>query len=320
MKRTFMLGLFFGMGAFAAQANTFPQKPITLIVTTSAGGPNDTVGRLVAAYLGDELKTSVVVENIAGSGGSIAAKKAADAKPDGYTLLLMSTSLVVNPSLYPTVQYDPVVSYRPIGGIGRSPHILAASPALNLKTITEVVAAAAKRPGVLTYGSGGNGTTSHLGMELFKRLAKIDVLHVPYKGAAPAMLDAAAGRVDLVMFPVPSIEQLVRTQKLTGIAITDSKRVEGLPNVPSAQESGMKDLNVLGWWGLVAPAKIPAEVGNTLESALQRALSQPKLQQSLKAQGLIVESGSAKDFGKLINSETARWKEILRISGAKVDN
>lgn len=302
-----------------AAAAAYPERPITLIVTTAAGGPNDTVGRLVAAELGNALKTPVVVDNVAGAGGNIAARKAADSAADGYTLLLMSTSLVVNPSLYPSVPYDPVKSFRPIGAIGTSPHVLAASPQSGIRTFADALSTAAKKPGALTYASGGNGTTSHLGMELLKNLGKVDILHVPYKGAGPAMLDAAAGRVDLVMFPVPSLEPFVRSGKLTGLVVTDAQRVARLPDVPSTAQTPMPQLQVLGWWGVVAPANTPAAVASTLESALQRALSSPHLQESLRAQGLQVQSGSATTFGKFIVDETAKWKTVVTASGAKVD-
>jgi tripartite-type tricarboxylate transporter receptor subunit TctC len=318
MSKRLSAALFAFMAANFAIAG-YPDRPVTLIVTTAAGGPNDAIGRLVAAQLSEELRQSVIVENVAGAGGNIAAKRAADANPDGYTLLLMSTSLVVNPSLYAKVQYDPVSSYRPIGMIGTSPHILATNPRSSLNTLADIVAAARKHPGQLTYASGGNGTTSHLGMELLKSAANIHILHIPYKGAGPAMVDAAAGVVDMVMFPAPTLEQMVRSGRFVGVAVTDARRLAALPNVPTVGEAGFPQIRVLGWWGVVAPAKIPPDVVHALQNALARALAQPKLQQALKSQGLDVAAQGAGEFGNFIKTEVVKWRGIIKTSGAKVD-
>lgn len=320
MKNYIVVGLGALLATSSVNAADYPNRPITLIVTTAAGGPNDTVGRLVAAQLAEELRQPLVVENIAGAGGNIAARRAATASPDGYTVLLMSTSLAVNPSLYPSVQYDPVTSYRAIGLIGVSPHIIATSPQSGLTSLAAILQTAKKKPGTLTYGSGGNGTTSHLGMELLKSMEKVDILHVPYRGAGPAMIDATAGRVDMVMFPVPSLEQFVRAGKVSAVGITDAKRLENLPDVPTAAEAGAKNLNVLGWWGLVAPAGTPPEAIEVLDKALARALKAPRLVEGLKGQGVQIRPTGAKAFSDFIAEETKKWSGIVKASGAKVDN
>jgi tripartite-type tricarboxylate transporter receptor subunit TctC len=261
----------------------------------------------------------VFVENIAGAGGNLAAKRAADAAPDGYTLLLMSTSLAINPWVYKSVAYDPVESFQPVGLIGTSPHVLAASPESRLASLADVLAAARKSPGKLTYATGGNGTTAHLGMELLKRAANVDILHVPYKSAGSAIMDVQAGRVDLAMFPLPSLEQFVSQGKLVGLAITDVGRTKVLPAIPSAPEAGAPGLVVLGWWGVVAPARVPPDISAILQRALSRALSSTKLKEALAAQGMDVRPAAADAFGEFIRTEVGKWREIVRQSGTKID-
>jgi tripartite-type tricarboxylate transporter receptor subunit TctC len=305
--------------AFAAQA-AYPDRAITLIVTTSAGGPNDTVARIVAGELAETLKTPVIVENVAGSGGNIAAHRVAVAAPDGYTLLLMSTSLTINPSLYESVQFDPVTSFRPIGLIGTSPQVLVVRPGSPFHNVGDIVAYAKAHPGKLTYASGGNGTTSHLGMELFKSMAGIDILHVPYRGMAPALMDVSSSIADMGMSPLPSAEQLVKGGKLGTIVMSDTKRSARLPDVPTFAEQGMPRMDVRGWWGVAGPAKMPADAAQTLERALAEALSSAKIREALVAQGIDTRPEDANAFRRLIKDEVTKWRAIVASSGAKIGN
>lgn len=299
----------------AAQA--FPDRPIRLVAAYPAGTGVDVAARILAAELSAELGQPVVVENRAGAGGNVAAEFVAKSDRDGYTLLFTNNAHTINGSLYRQLSYDPDRDFVPVSLAGSSAQILVASPDLPASTTAELIALARARPGQINIASAGNGSPSHLAGALFKQMAGIDLIHVPYKGAPPALTDLMAGRVQLYMSGLPPTLPLVASGKVKAIAVTTAKRSSAAPQVPTLAEGGLAGYDVILWYGMFAPAGVPDAVVSRLNAAVVKVLASPAVKEKFLAQGLDPTSSSAAEFRELTRTEAARWRKLIQESGIK---
>lgn len=298
----------------------FPDKPLRMIVPFPAGGAADYMARGMALRLAAELGQPVIIDNRGGAGGAPAAEAVAKAFPDGYTLLFgtMGTQ-VINPALYPKLRYDPSKDFAPISLTHITPRVLVVRAALPAKNIAELISLAKKQPGLLTYGSAGSGSSSHLSGALFESLAKVDLVHVPYKGSAPALMDLLAGRIDMSFDSYTVYEDHIKSGKVRALGVTSRGRMSILPQVPTIAESGLADYDVSNWLGLLAPAGTPKEALATLHAALGRAMATPALRQQLIDLGIEPTFGRPEEFGLLIRTELPKWAALVKKSGAVAD-
>ncbi len=308
------------LGAQAAFGQGYPSKPIHLIVPFPPGGPTDIVGRLVGQKLAEGLGRPVIVENRAGAGGTVGSTAAAKAPPDGYMLLYGSTStLAIAPSLYHDLAYDPRSAFAPISLVSRGAIIAAVNAQVPARTLQEFIALAKKSPGKLSYSSAGSGTPPHLAAELFKSIAGVDLLHVPYKGGAPAINDLVGGQVQAIFEGQVVLLPHIKSGRVRALAITGMKRDPVLPDVPTFAQAGLPKYDAYFWSGLVAPAGTPAEVIAKLNTVLVRALNSPDARDALLRQGLEPAGTTPQQFAAFIASEVERWGQVAKASGAKLD-
>ena len=321
MKKAWHRALAAGMMALPLlAAAAFPDRPIRLIVPFPAGGAADTMARGMAQRLGAELGQQVIIDNRGGAGGAPAAEAAVKSPADGYTLFFgtMGTQ-AINPALYPKLRYDPLKDFAPISLTHITPRVLVVGPSVTARTVGELVALAKSRPGALTYGSAGNGSSSHLSGALFESLAGVDMIHVPYKGSAPLLTDVLAGRIDMTFDSYTVYEEHIRSGKVRALGVTSMARLGALPQVPTIAESGLKGYDVSNWLGVLAPAGTPRDVIATLHAALGRAMATPALQQQLVALGIEPTFGTPEAFTALMRSERPKWAAIVKRSGATAD-
>jgi tripartite-type tricarboxylate transporter receptor subunit TctC len=301
-----------------AQAQAFPSRPVTVIVPFPAGGGTDALMRSLAPAWSSALGQPVVIENRAGAGGTIGALAVANASPDGYLLGMATTSThAIAAALYRSIKYDPIKSFTPIGLIGESPYVLAARPTLPAATLPDLIRLAKAQPGKLSYASVGAGTMSHLIAERFKAAAKIDLLHVPYKGAAPAQTDLLGGQVDLLFDNPATLAQQVRAGKMKAIAQT--RRNALLPEVPLFADSGLAGFDDQLWYGVVAPAGTPAAARERLSAALREALGTRTMQASLLAQGVTPADPAPATFAATLARDVPSWARAVRQAGVQLD-
>jgi tripartite-type tricarboxylate transporter receptor subunit TctC len=302
-------------------AQNYPSRPVKIVVPFPAGGSNDSVARVIAQKLSERNNgQTVFVENRGGAGGNIGAEAVANSDPDGYTLLLTAPPpLTINAALYRDLRYDPLTAFAPVGLIASVPIVLAVHPSTGIKSVSELIALAKAKPGTLFFGSSGNGSTNHLAGELLKSMTGIDIVHVPYKGAAPAMNDLVAGHIPMMFDNIPAVLPQVRGKSINAIAVAGSKRASALPDVPTVAESGVPGFEASAWFGLVAPAKTPASVLAKLEGDIEAVLKMPDVQKRFDELGAEPGTVSGAAFGKFLADETAKWTKIIRESGAKVD-
>ncbi len=308
------------LGAQAALAQGYPARPIHLIVPFPPGGPTDIVGRWVGQRVSEGLGQPVIVENRPGAGGTVGSTAAAKAPPDGYTLLYGSTStLAIAPSLYHELAYDPRSAFAPISLVSRGAIIAAVNAQVPARTLQEFIALAKRSPGALSYASAGSGTPPHLAAELFKSIAGVDLLHVPYKGGAPAINDLVGGQVQAIFEGEVVLLPHVKSGRVRALAITGTKRDPALPDVPTFAEAGLPKYDAYFWSGLVAPAGTPADVIAKLNSVLVQALNTPDAREALKYQGLEPAGTTPQQFAAFIAGEVERWEQVVKASGAKLD-
>jgi tripartite-type tricarboxylate transporter receptor subunit TctC len=309
-----------GPGAARAQAPWPTAKPITIIVPFSAGGSVDVSARLVAQKLSERLKQSVVVENVAGAGGTIGVAKAVNAAPDGYTLVMGADSPVaiarlVNPA---AVKYDTLKDLAPVGLVNTAPMVLVARPGLPANTLAEVLKLAKEQPGKLSYATSGVGTVLHLAMELIKDQAKVFITHVPYRGGAQIVTDLAGNQVDLALLVSVTATPQIQAKKMKGIAVTDDKRLPALPDVPVVAETpGFKGFDVVAWTGLFAPVQTPPAVVERLNRELNAVLNSEEVRTKMQEHGAIGGSGSPAEFARFVQREQERYARIVRAANIK---
>jgi len=306
-------GLATSLLATAALAQSYPAKPIRLIVPFAAGGGNDNVARLVGKHLSDSLGQQLVIDNRPGAGGVLGAELAAKAVPDGYTLFLGGVgSHAVNPNLNVSLPYDPIRDFAPVALLAQAPLVLVVHPSVPADSITAFVALARSRPGQLNYASNGNGSSSHLAAVMFDSMTGVDMVHVPYKGLSPALTDLLSGRVQLMFSSVVAILPHIKAGKLRGLAVTGSRRLASMPNLPTIAESGLPGYEASSWYGVLAPAGTPREIVARLNAELVKALEQPEVRTSLLAEGAEPIGGSPEQFAAHIRSEMERLGKMIR--------
>jgi tripartite-type tricarboxylate transporter receptor subunit TctC len=321
-SKIFLISLLclFSIGSSLADTKAaYPIKPIHLIVGFSPGGSADSVGRALAEGLSTRLGQPVIVENKAGANGNIAAELVARSAPDGYTLYFPSIGHAVNASLYKNLPYDPVKDFTAIGGVFSAPNILIVPANSPYKSVNEVIAAAKANPGKLTYASSGSGTSVHLSGVLFEKMAKIDMIHVPYKGTGSAMPDVISGQVDMSFPNLPSGLPHVKAGSLRALGVTTAKRSAAAPNIPTIAESGLPGYDMATWYGLVAPANLPTDIRIRLNKELQSILADPKFKDKLIAQGADPMPGTSEQFAALIKSEIEKWRKLIAQSQITID-
>jgi len=304
-----------------AIAQDYPSRPITMIVPYTPGGATDIIGRVIAEGLRGQLGQSVIVENVAGAGGSVGALQASRTQPDGYTILMGAlTSHSINAALYRgRVTYDVEKSFAPVSIVGTVPLVFVVNPSVQAKTLSEFIALAKSKPGYMTMASAGNGSPQHLAGEMFKRTAGVDILHVPYKGSGPAMTDLMGGQVLSMIETVPAAQGNIKAGKLRALAVTSPVRVDALPDVPTAAEAGLKDFEVSSMFGIVAPANTPAPVIDRLNGELKKILAKPEVKASLLNQGAIATWTTPADASARVSAELARWTKVIDEAGVKGD-
>ncbi len=304
--------------ALAAQG-AYPHKPIRMIVPYPPGGPTDVLGRIVAQKLSESLGQQVVVENRPGASGMIGAELVAKAAPDGYTLLTNASIHVINPSLYPKMNFDALRDFAPVSLIAQVPLILVVNPGLPVKSVQELIALGKAEPNRLNFGSSGNAAAPHLAGESFKIATGIQMQHVPYKGSAPALTDLIGGQVQLIFDSMPSAMPHVKSGKVRALAVTTAKRSPTVPDLPTIAESGVPGFDISTWYGVWAPAGTPKDIVNRVSAEIAKALQQPAVRERLAALGAEPVGNTPEEFAAYCQSELAKWSRIVRGSGAKAD-
>ena len=302
--------------AASASAQTYPSKPLRLIVPFAPGGPNDILGRLVAQKLNERWGQPVLVENRGGAGGTVGLSAAAKQPADGYHLAMGgSSNMAVAPSLYKKLAYDPVKDFTPIALVAHVPYALGVNPVVPAKTVRELIAIAKKRPGYLSYASSGVGSMSALAAELLKSLSNTDIVHVPYKGTVPALTEVVGGQVDMMLADLALIQRHAQAGKLRVLAVTGSKRAPAAPKVPTILESGLKGYVVEPWFGVVAPDGVSRDIVDKLNGAIVTSLKASDVAQRLNALGYEPLGGSASDFARTIKEDIAKYAAVVKKAG-----
>ena len=312
-------GLLAAAFAAPALAQSYPTKPVRIVVPYPPGGPNDIVARTVGQKLSEQLGQPVIVDNKPGASGNIGAESVAKSPPDGYTLLLLTTGHTINPSLYPKLGYDLEKDLAPVTQLTAGPMVVVANPSLPAKNIKELISLAKAKPGSLNFGSAGNGSSTHLAPELFSSMAGIKMNHIPYKGSAPALTDLMAGQIQVAFDFMISAMPHVKSGKVKALAVTSTTRSPAAPDLPTVAESGVPGFEVIGWNGLVVPARTPKDVVAKLNAELKKALDQPDAKERFAAQGFSATWTTPEKFGAYIESEHAKWAKVVKDSGAKID-
>jgi tripartite-type tricarboxylate transporter receptor subunit TctC len=303
--------------AGAVRADDYPTRPIMLVVPYPPGGGNDVIARIVSAKMSAALGREIVVENRGGAGGTIATRQVARAAPDGYTLLVATSSLAINPSIYPDVGYDPRKDFSPIGLMATSQNVLLVNPAVAVSSVQELIARAKAEPGKLTYASTGGGNSVQLAAQLFAEMAHVSLTQVPYKGNAPALTDLLGGHVDIMFSPLPAAVGLVRDGKVRALAVTGRARSALFAELPTVAEAGLPGYDCELHYGIVAPAGVPRPIVGKLNAALRGALAEPDVAQRFAALGAEVFSSAPDAYAADIAAEEAKWSPIVRRAGIK---
>lgn len=316
------LGSFCASAAFAQTGGAagYPVKPIRLVVPFTPGGSTDILARAIGQKLTEAWGQPVVIDNVAGAGGSIGADKVAKATADGYTLLMGHIgTLAVNPSLYPNLPYDPVKSFSPVAWVANVPNVLVVHPSVPAKNVKELVALAKAKPGQINYGSGGNGSAANLATEYFKLQTGTSLLHIPYRGTAPAVTDLMGGQIQVLFTGAPAVLGQIRNGQLRALAVSSPKRMDALPDLPTVAEAGYKDFEADQWYGVVAPAGTPKDIVSKLNAQINQALGSAELKTRLNNEGAIATPTTSEAFGQHIVREIARWKPVIQSGRVKAD-
>ncbi len=303
--------------ALPASAQSYPSRPIRFIVPFPPGGGNDVVGRIVAQKLNESLGVPVVIDNRGGAGGTIGTDITSKAPPDGHTMLVNNISLAVNATLYPKLPYDTLRDLAPVSLLGRQPNILVAHPAVPVSSVKDMLALARAKPGQVIYGSGGVGTAGHLATELLMLMTRIEMVHVPYKGLGPALIDLMGGRVQIVVSTLASALPQVKGGKLKPLAVTTAKRSAFFPELPTMAEGGVPGYEFSTWYALLVPGATPKAIVERLNAETVKILGVPALKEQFSGQGLEATPSSPAESGAYLRSEVAKWSKVVTASGAK---
>lgn len=302
-----------------ANAQTFPAKPVRIISPYPPGGGNDTLARTLAPKLTESLGQQVIVENRPGANTIIGVEAAARSAPDGYTMVLVPNVHAINPYLYPKLPYDPVKDFTPITLVGTSPLVVAMHPSVPVKDMRGLIALARARPGQVQYGSSGNGSVGHVGVELLEMMTGVKMQHIPYKGTAPMLVDVMNGQLTFTFGSALGVMPHVKSNRLRAIAVTSGKRSPALPDLPTIAESGVPGYEMILWYGLIGPAGIPSEIVQRLNGEIGKVLRDKEVSGRLAAQGVDAEPTTPQQFAQLIASELKKYAKVVKQTGAKVD-
>ena len=306
--------------ASTAFAQNYPVKPIRMMIGFPPGGGTDIIGRIVAQKLGEALGQQIIVDNRGGASGQLAAELVSRAAPDGYTIMMAHISAVsILPSLVAKLPYDAQKDFAPVSLAAIGPNLLVVHPSVPAKSVKELVALAKARPGQLQYASPGAGTVQHLAGELFKLQAKVDMLHVPYKGSGQSIIDLIAGHVHLDFDAVPPVINHVRSGKLRALAVTSAKRFSLLPDMPTVEESGVPGFDMSTWWGIVAPAAVSKDIIGKLNAEMVKAIRQPDVKEKISSVGADIVGNTSEEFAAFIRAETEKYARIVKAANIKVD-
>ena len=302
------------------RAQSYPSKPIRLIIPFPPGGSTDILGRSLAQKLSEAWGQQVLVDNRGGAGGTIGADLAAKAPADGYTLLMGHIgTLAVNVSLYPKLSYDPVRDFAPVSMVALVPNVLVVHPALPVKNVTELIAYAKANPDKLNYSSGGNGSAAHLAVEYFKLQTKTEIVHVPYKGTGPSVTDLIAGQVSMTMTGAPAVMPHVQSGRLRALGVSSPQRIPALAQIPTVAESGVPGFDATQWYGVVAPAGTPKDVIAKLNAEIRKIMQSKEMLDRLNTEGAIAAAGTPEQFGAYIKNEIVRWGVVVKAAAMKAD-
>ena len=314
-----VLAAAFAVSPQLAAAQAYPGKPIRFIVPFAPGGGNDILGRVVAQKLHEAFSVPVIVDNRPGAGGTLGTDLTAKAPPDGYTILINNLSVAVNVTLYSKLPFDPLKDLQTISLVGRQPNILVVHPTLPAKSWKQLYALAKARPGQLSFSSGGVGSSSHLAGELLKVVSGIDMVHVPYKGMGPALVDLISGQVQLSMSTMASALPHIRNQRMRPLAVSTGQRVAVVPDVPTLQEAGLRDYEHSTWYGLYVPAGTPRAAVDRLNATVRKAVASADVKQRFSTQGVEPDSNSPEEFRSMLTAEIAKWAKVVRAAGLRAN-
>ena len=311
----FLIAAIFPM---TAAAQSYPSKPVRLIVPFPPGGSNDVVGRMIAAQLSTRLDKPVFVENQGGAGGLIGTEMAARSQPDGYTLLLISVAYAFNPAIY-KLPYDPATAFAPVAMLGAGPVVIAVTSKLPVGSVKELIALAEEKPGELNYATAGVGSFQHLASELFKLQAGVDIVHIPFKGGGPAMMDVIAGNTQITIGSLIQMLPQIRAGKLKALGVGSANRIAALPELPTITEAGVPGYEVTNWWGIVVPAGTPRSVIDRLNKDLTAIVASPETKKRFETEGAEPLSMSPEEVGRFIAAETAKWARVVKDAGIRAE-
>ena len=304
---------------FTASAQQYPVKPVRVIIPFPPGGPTDIFGRMVTEILTKAYHQQFVPDNRGGAGGNIGTEQCAKSAPDGYTICIVTVSLSIAPALYHNLGFDPFKDLAPVTLIAQVPSMLTVHPALPAKTVKDVIALAKARPGQLTYASTGNGTSPQMLMEMFKSMTGTDIVHVPYKGQAAAVIDQISGQIQLAFNTAIGVMPQVQAGRLRGIAISTKERFPAMPHLPTVEEGGVKGFDGSSWHGLMVPAGVPPEIVNRIYAPLVETLKSPAAKEELLKKGALAGGGTPAEFAAFVRSEAAKWAKVAKFARIKVD-
>ena len=306
------------VGVNEVAAQTYPAKPVRLVSPYPPGGANDILARIIGQKLGEHFGQQIVIENRAGATGNIGAEFVAKAAPDGYTILMgQASNLTINISLMGKLPFDPVRDFAPVTLVATTPNLLVVHPSLPVRTIKDLVVLAKGKPGTINYASSGSGSAGHLAAELFRKVAGVDMVHIPYKGAAPALTDVVAGQAQIYFTSPISAQPFVKGGRLRMVAVTSLQRSPSMPDIPTVAESGYPGFDVVSWWGVLTPAAVPREIVGKLHTEIVRILALPEIKARLADQGADAASNSPEQFAAYIKSEITKWAKLIKELGVK---
>jgi tripartite-type tricarboxylate transporter receptor subunit TctC len=301
-------------------ADAYPNRPVRFIVPFSAGGSNDIIGRIVSDKLGEAIGQTVVIDNRGGAGGFLGTDAVIKSSPDGYMLMIGATStMAANPSLYVSKNFDPTRDLTAIMQIATGPFVLAVPSSLPVKSVKDLIALAREKPGTINFGSSGVGSSLQLTAELFKSMAKIDIMHVPYKGLGPALIDLVAGRIQIVFSDMAGLLPYVQSGSLRALAVTSAERWPDLPDIPSMAEAGVPGYEATSWYGVLGPAKLPPDIVSYLNGKLKQIMTTPEMKQKLASLGVLPVTGTPEQFNAYMQSEVEKWRKVVKTANIQVN-